>query len=72
MNGLEKEFKGALDCEVLDATTPDNKAQIKAYGFGSHGLVIFDAEGHIQKKMDGHLMRDPEIRAALSEVIRGS
>jgi len=72
VNGLEKEFEGALECEILDAFTPENKEQIKAYGFGSHGLVIFDAEGNVKKKLDGHLMRDPEIRAALKEVMGGS
>ncbi|MFQ5708502.1 MAG: hypothetical protein ACE5HO_13675 [bacterium] len=70
MNGLEKEFKGALQCEILDATAPENKAQIKAYGFRSHGLVIFDNQDQVKKKMDGHRMDEPEIRAALAEVIQ--
>lgn len=71
VNGLEKEFEGALECEILDAFTPENKKQIKAYGFGSHGLVIFDAEGNIKKKLDGHNLHDPQIRAALKEVMGG-
>ncbi len=69
MRGLEKEYQGALKCEVLDATTSDNKTQIQSYGFGSHGMVIFDAQGEVQKKLDGHLMREPEIRQALQEVM---
>ncbi len=69
MNSLEKEFEGVLACEIRDAFEPENQKQIKAYGFGSHGLVIFGADGSIQKKLDGHLMRDPEIRAALKEVM---
>lgn len=72
MDGLEKEYQGALRCEVLDATTSENKAQIRAYGFGSHGLVIFDAQGIVKKKMDGHFMREPEIRHALQEVMGGA
>jgi hypothetical protein len=71
VNGLEKEFSGALKCEVLDATTPENLEQIRAYGFGNHGMVIFDAQGNVKKKMDGHLMREPEIRQALQEVMEG-
>jgi hypothetical protein len=69
VNGLEKKHHGALQCEVLDATTPENKAQIHEYGFGSHGLVIFDAQGNLKKKLDGHLMREPEINQALAEVM---
>ncbi len=72
MNGLEEEFQGTLKCDVLDATTAENKAQIKAYGFGNHGLVVFDGQGNVQKKMDGHLMGEPEIRAALTEVMGGT
>ena len=69
VNSLEKEFNGALQCEVLDAFTPENKEKIKGYGFDNHGLVVFDANGNVKKKMNGHLMRGPEIRAALSEVM---
>ena len=56
---------------MLDATAPENKAQIREYGFGTHGLVIFDAEGNLKKKLDGHLMREPEINQALEEVLGG-
>ena len=69
VNSLEKEFQGALQCEVLDALTAENKEKIKGYGFDNHGLVVFDAHDNIKKKMNGHLMREPEIRAALSEVM---
>lgn len=72
MNGLENEYKGNLECEILDATTPESVEQIKAYGFGNHGLVIFDGEGNVKKKMDGHFMQEPQIRQALKEVMGGA
>ena len=72
VNGLEEEYQGTLECEILDATTSDSKAQIQAYGFGNHGLVIFDAQGNVEKKMDGHLMTEPEIRQAVQEVMEGA
>lgn len=72
MNGLEEQYTGTLECEILDATTEESKAQIKAYGFGNHGLVIFDGEGNLQKKMDGHKMQEPQIRQALQEVMGGA
>ncbi len=71
VNGLETEYKGNLECEILDATTPESVEQIKGYGFGNHGLVIFDGEGNVQKKMDGHMMQEPQIRQALKEVMGG-
>ena len=72
VNGLEEQYTGKLECEILDATTDESKAQIKAYGFGNHGMVIFDGEGNVQKKMDGHLMQEPKIRQALQEVMGGA
>ena len=71
MHGLEKEYSGKLTSEILDATTPENKAKIQFYGFGTHGMVIFDDQGVEQKKLDGHLMQEPIIRQALKEVMGG-
>ena len=70
MNGLEIEFEGALKCEILDVFEPENQNKIKAYGFGSHGMVIFDPKGNIKKKLDGHILDEPQIRAALKEVMK--
>lgn len=72
VNGLEEEYAGKLECEILDATTAESVEQIKGYGFGNHGLVIFDGEGNVQKKMDGHLMQESQIRQALKEVMAGT
>lgn len=72
MNGLEEQYTGKLECEIVDATTDESKAKIKAYGFGNHGMVIFDDEGSVKKKMDGHLMQEPAIRQALKEVMGGA
>ena len=71
MNGLEKEYEGKLECEILDATTTEGIQKVKGYGFGDHGMVIFDGLGTVQKKLDGHLMKEPVIRQALEEVMAG-
>ncbi len=70
VNGLAEEYEGTLECKVLDATAEESVAKIKEYGFGNHGLVIFDAEDNVKWKKDGHMMREPEIRAALTEVLQ--
>ncbi len=68
MNGLDKEHGDALQCQVLDATTAESKRKITEYGFKNHGLVIFDSDGRVRKKMDGHHWTEAQIRAALNEV----
>ncbi|MFQ5639502.1 MAG: hypothetical protein ACE5IR_16070 [bacterium] len=72
MNGLEQEYAGVLDCDVLDATTAESKAEIQALGFGTHGMVFLDEQGAVVKKLDGHRMQEPLIREALKEVMGGS
>ena len=72
MNGLDEEYGDTLTCEIRDATSPESKEQIKQYGFITHGMVFFDAEGTVAKKLDGHLVKEPAIRAALKEVMGGS
>lgn len=71
MNGIAEEKNGALSVEIKDATTPENEEEIKALGFGTHGLVIYDLQDNIKQKLDGHLLQEPDIRkavdAALSE-----
>ena len=68
MNGLDNEYGDELQCRVLDATTAESKQKIAEYGFENHGLVIFDVDGHVKKKMDGHDWTEAQIRAALNEV----
>lgn len=72
MNGLKNEYQGALQCDVLDATTAESKARIKEYGFDHHGLVILDGKDVVQVKMNGHAMTEAEIRAALKGVMGGT
>lgn len=72
VNGLEQEYDGALDCEVLDAMTAESQAKIQEYGFGNHGLVVFDGEGNLRVRIDGHLIEEAAIRAAVSSVLDGS
>ncbi len=69
VNGLETEYQGVLDCEILDATTAENLKKIQDYGFGNHGLVVFDADRNVRKKFDGHLIEEAEIRQAVQEVL---
>jgi hypothetical protein len=74
VNGLktESQYEGALQFEVLDATTEESKAKVKEYGFDHHGLVIFDDQNVVKVRMNGHAMTDAEIRAALKDVMGGT
>jgi len=70
VNGLEQEYGAEVTAEFLDATTPENKQKIQTeFGFKTHGLVIYDGDGELLQKLDGHLLKEPEIRGALQEIL---
>ena len=70
VHGLAKEYGNDVAAEILDATTPENKQKIQTeFGFKTHGLVIYDGDGTLLQKLDGHLLKEPEIRGALTEVL---
>lgn len=69
MNGIAEEKNGALTVEIKDATASENKEEIKALGFGTHGLVIYDTQDNIKQKLDGHFLEEPEIRKAVGAAL---
>jgi hypothetical protein len=69
VNGLEKEYNGALKVKELSATTPESKKMIASYGLTTHGMLIFDEKDELLEKLDGHFLDEPEIRAAVKEVV---
>ena len=71
MNGLEREYTGVLEVDIIDATTEQSKIKIDEYGFENHGLVMFDSDGTLQKNMDGHEWTEQQIRDALQDVMGG-
>jgi len=69
VNGLEKEYNGALKCEVRNAFSPESQKEISQLGFDTHGLVIYDAAGNLKAKLDGHLLSEEAIRKAVNKVM---
>lgn len=69
MNGIAEEKAGAISVEIKDATAEQHQADIKALGFGSHGLVVYDTEDTIEQKLDGHELEEAEIRQAIDAAL---
>ena len=73
MNGLGNEYKDRVRVSIEDATSAQNAPRVKnEFGFRSHGLVIYDKQGQIAQKLDGHMLSEPQIRGALESVLSGS
>lgn len=72
MYGLAKEHGKAVKVDIENATTPENREKMRTeFGFKTHGLVIYDGDGQVAKTLDGHFLKEPEIRQALQEVLDG-
>jgi hypothetical protein len=73
VNGLGNEYKGRVNVAIENATSSENANRIHSeFGFRSHGLVIYDKNGKIAQKIDGHNIDEATIRAALQSVLSGS
>ena len=70
MSGLEKEFKGRVKGQNVDATTPESKKVIKDLGFETHGLVIRSPEGKVLWKQKDHDVQMDDVRSALKELLK--
>jgi hypothetical protein len=69
---LETEYQDRVDFTIIPAEeTARSQAAIDAYGFTAlkHGLVVFASDGTPRVKLPGHQYGEPEIRAAIEEVL---
>ena len=67
---MEKEFKGRVKGQNVDATTPESKKVIKDLGFETHGLVIRSPEGKVLWKQKDHDVQMDDVRSALKELLK--
>lgn len=59
VNGLERQYGGALVFEYRNATETANQESLRAYGLRGHpSYVILDAEGQVRWSASGPL---PEV-----------
>ena len=68
--GLEKEYGDRVSVRIENATKPEIATRIRnEYGFRSHGLVISDENGVLIEKLDGHELKEAQIRGALERTL---
>ncbi|HYX19602.1 MAG TPA: hypothetical protein VFA98_02010 [Thermoanaerobaculia bacterium] len=69
MSGLEQEYKGRVQGENLDATTPENRKIVKELGFDNHGLVIRSSDGKVLWKEPDHEVKVEDVRRELDKLL---
>lgn len=69
MSGLEQEYKGKVEGENVDATTPENRKIVKELGFDNHGLVIRSADGKVLWKQPDHEVKVEDVRKELDRLL---
>ena len=69
MSGLAQEYKGKVEGENLDATTPENKKIVQELGFDNHGLVIRSPDGKVLWKEPDHEVKIEDVRKELDRLL---
>ena len=70
VSGLEREYKGKVRGQNLDATSPVNERIVKALGFESHGLVIRSSDGRVLWKQPDHEVKMEDVRRELDRLLK--
>ena len=55
----------------LDATTPENEAEVQKLGFKRHGLVVRTREGEVWLKQADHDVDIEKVRSELTRRLGG-
>lgn len=70
MSGLDREYKGKVHAQNLDATTDENKKIVRDLGFQSHGLVIRSTDGHVLWTEADHEVRMDDVHQELDKLLK--
>jgi hypothetical protein len=66
---LEREYKGRVRGQNLDATTEENKKIVRSLGFENHGLVVRSADGKVLWKQPDHEVQMEDVRRELHRLL---
>ena len=69
MRGLEQDFTGRVEAELVDATTPEAHRAVRELGFESHGLVIRTTDGEVLWTQPDHRVDPEDVRMAIAELL---
>ena len=67
---LEPEYEGRIVFEIIPPEETLKRAEeLQEFDLGSHGMVIFDADGVDRAHIPGHEFGRPEIEVAIQTVL---
>ena len=70
MQELEPEYEGRIDFVIVEPADTETRAdELEEYELGSHGLVVFDAEGEPTAHIPGHEFGREEIVIAIATAV---
>ncbi|MCK5941909.1 MAG: hypothetical protein KAI24_08085 [Planctomycetes bacterium] len=71
MNGLAEQYEDKMDFEVVSTKDPGAAERIEQIGFEIHGMVITDEADRILWKEEGHMMKEPAVKAQIEKLLNG-
>ena len=69
MSDLRKEYEGRITFNVISVRAEGADQEIQKHELGTHGLVVYGADGAVAATIPGHKFGREEIESAIQGVI---
>ena len=69
MSDLQKEYDGRVTFNVIPINAAGADQEIQKHSLGTHGLVVYGADGAVSTTIPGHNFERKEIEAAIAGVL---
>ncbi len=69
MSDLQKQYEGRVTFNIIPVNADGAAGEIEKHELGTHGLVVYDADGAVSSTIPGHRFGREEIEAAIANVL---
>ncbi len=69
MSDLQQEYEGRITFNVISVSAEGAEQEIQKHELGTHGLVVYGADGAIAATIPGHKFGREEIESAIKSVV---
>ena len=70
MSDLQKEYDGRITFNVISINAEGADKEIQKHNLGTHGLVVYGADGTVSTTIPGHNFERKEIETAIAGVLK--
>lgn len=69
MSDLQPEYDGRITFNIIPVNAEGADKEIHKHKLGTHGLVVYAADGTVSTTIPGHNFERKEVEAAIAKVL---